>query len=172
MNTRATDWYLLLIPQTSITVNLSNFISLCREHTDVLADVNRYNSSHESIFLLKHRPAASLLEKHKETWGETAAWCLSTGENLVFRSLCAIASDLSSSYARQQWTGWSRWQLRGLWPSRPPPGPRSAVSSPGWTCEPRCSGPPSQTQLFSEEETHSYVIGWAEEYHVFITFRY
>lgn len=77
--------------------------------------------------------------------------------------MCAVASHLSSSSAQRRWTGWSRWQLRGLSPSRPPPGPRSALSSPGWTCEPRCSGPPSQAQVFSEEETHIHLISWVVE---------
>lgn len=54
-----------LTPQTPFTVNLS--IYLCWEHTDVLAAVKRYNSSHE-IIVLVHRAAASLMEKHKETW--------------------------------------------------------------------------------------------------------
>lgn len=162
----------LLIPQTSSTVNLSKFIYLRRKHIDLLAAVKRYNPSHQTIFHLKHRPAASLLETHSPTWGEPVDWWLGTGQNLVNRGLCAGASDLSSSYVQQRWTGWSRWQLRGLSPSRPPPGRQSAVSSPGWTCEPRWSGPPSPTQLFSTEETHIYLIGWVEQYHVFIIFRY
>lgn len=60
--------------------------------------------------------------------------------------------DLSLPCVQPRWTGWSRWQLRGLWSSRPPLGLQSAVSSPGWTCEPQRFGTPSLPQLFSEKE--------------------
>lgn len=78
-------------------------------------------------------------------------------ESVCVRFLITMMpSDLSSSCVQPRWTGRSRWRLRGLWFSRPPLGIRSAASSPGWTCEPRCSGTPSQPQLFSKKRERSY----------------
>lgn len=62
-----------------------------------------------------------------------------------------LPSDLSSPCVQPQWTGSSHWQLRGLWTSRIPLGPRSAASSPQWTCEPRSSETPSLPLLTSEK---------------------